>query len=101
MIGIDPNPEWSVMDYFEKRVAAETSARQFIAARSEGRYERRSASIRSKKEVHRSVVQEKFACLTYHAIGDAADQYTVSEQELGNHLSLLARKGSWSKASSN
>lgn len=43
--------------------------------------------------VHQLVVQEKFACLTYHAIGDAADQYTVSEQQLGAHLSLLCAEG--------
>ncbi len=37
--------------------------------------------------------QERFACLTYHAIGDSADQYTVSEKELSNHLSLLQAQG--------
>jgi len=39
------------------------------------------------------MVQEKFACLTYHAVGNASDQYTVSDKQLGDHLSLLQAEG--------
>jgi peptidoglycan/xylan/chitin deacetylase (PgdA/CDA1 family) len=42
---------------------------------------------------YRLAEQEKFACLTYHAIGDAGDQYTVSEKQLSAHLSLLRAEG--------
>lgn len=33
--------------------------------------------------------ESKFACLTYHKIGAGADQYTVSEKQIRDQLSLL------------
>jgi peptidoglycan/xylan/chitin deacetylase (PgdA/CDA1 family) len=36
-----------------------------------------------------SMPTAKFACLTYHVIGDGTDQYRVTEQEARKHLSLL------------
>lgn len=34
-------------------------------------------------------VANKFACLTYHAIGEGKSQYAVSERQLRSHLTLL------------
>ncbi len=50
-------------------------------------------SMSNEKGGHGLVAQEKFACLTYHAVGDANDQYTVSEKQLCAHLSLLRAEG--------
>jgi peptidoglycan/xylan/chitin deacetylase (PgdA/CDA1 family) len=38
-------------------------------------------------------LQKKFACLTYHAIGEADNQYTVSEKQLQVHLARLRAEG--------
>jgi peptidoglycan/xylan/chitin deacetylase (PgdA/CDA1 family) len=35
----------------------------------------------------------KFACLTYHAVGESQDQYTVGEKQLRDQLSMLRAEG--------
>ena len=37
----------------------------------------------------RAIPTQKFACLTYHVIGEGASQYVLSEKELRAHLALL------------
>ncbi len=39
------------------------------------------------------IPENRFACLTYHAIGDNQDQYVVSEYQFKTHLAFLTGEG--------
>src|SRR5947207_1291423 len=38
------------------------------------------------------IANSRFACLTYHVIGSGEDQYTVSERQLRDHLTVLKQE---------